>query len=247
MQPGSRYPKPVATARAWATTPRWACVTSFGRPVVPEDVNATHGDVGSRPVGGRRVAGQLVVGDAALPAADADEGPQRRGVDLVEDRDEVDVLEAGPERERAGLRAHEDVLHLVGAEARVDRDRERAQAGEREVQLEPRGAVGEPQRHPVARADPERLQPAGDGRGALVQRRERERLVLEDQRGRSRRSAGKLSQQARQRLRSLPAKHPSVRGTRQPRQAGPETASGSAEPTVLSSRGPSLRRRLRFP
>ena len=126
------------------------------------------------------------------------------GARLAQDALEVDVLEARDEGDGPRPRALEQIAHLVGAEARVDGDGERAEAGEREVQLQPLGAVGQPQRHAVAGADAGGGQPAREAGGAVRELRGGDRAVVEDQR--CARPTGELPQQARQRL-GLPPAH----------------------------------------
>ena len=124
------------------------------------------------------VALQICVGDqpatadvqrrgAGLPAVlviqhqglDLRQGPR---LDLVQDADEVDVLEAGPQHQKFGAGALDDVRHFDRAVSCVDRHHHGAHPGAGQKQDQPGRNVGQPQGQPVAPPDAQSRQAAGD-------------------------------------------------------------------------------------
>ena len=132
--------------------PPWRCTTSFGRPVVPDEVKTLQAASASRAVVlQRRVLEQRLVGRAELDALG------------------VDGLERGRVDQQPRARAVDDVLRLARAEASVHRYGDGAQPGERELQLEPGRHVRQPDRDAIARTDAARLEARGEPARAVVE------------------------------------------------------------------------------
>jgi hypothetical protein len=94
-----------------------------------------------------------------------------------------ELLERGLVQQHAGLGVLDELAQLGRGEARVERERDRAEARRREDRLEEGAAVAEQDRHALAGPDPGRAQPARAARRALLERAVVERAPGLDQRG----------------------------------------------------------------
>ena len=84
--------------------------------------------------------------------------------------------------QRHRTRVGEDVVDLVGREAEVDRDGDRAEMVTGEQRLDELDPVVEEQRHAIARPDAAGREHGGQTRGAIVQLRVGADVVAEDHR-----------------------------------------------------------------
>jgi hypothetical protein len=102
---------------------------------------------------------QGVAGDAPFPARDQ----------LVQDRQPVDPDRRVDADQHAGLGAVQHHGQFVGPVGEVDRHGHRAEPGDGQLDRDELGPVVDHQGHPVTRADPDSVQPAGQLPRPLLQ------------------------------------------------------------------------------